>query len=74
MLRVQGITVAISAVTILREHGADPWVVDFGAPEREEGGLERTLADHVIAVSEVVDQVRRHTGHSAVPARRSGGR
>src|SRR5436305_3830269 len=51
-----------SGVTILREHGADPWVVDFGAPEREEGGLERTLADHVLAVSEAVDQVRRHTG------------
>src|SRR5579875_1051849 len=23
-----------SAVSLLREHGADPWVVDFGAPER----------------------------------------
>ena len=34
------------------EHGVDPWVVDFGAPEHEEGGLERTLADHVVAVSE----------------------
>src|ERR1700736_4049985 len=28
-----------SAVTILREHGVDPWVVDFGSPEHEEGGL-----------------------------------
>ena len=51
-----------SGVTILHEHGVDPWVVDFGAPEREEGGLERTLADHVIAVSEAVDQVREATG------------
>ena len=51
-----------SAVTILREHGVDPWVVDFGAPEKEEGGLERTLADHVLAVSEAVDRVRAHTG------------
>jgi putative long chain acyl-CoA synthase len=51
-----------SAVTILREHGVDPWVVDFGAPEREEGGLERTLADHVLAVSDAVDHVREHTG------------
>ncbi|MFL5832356.1 MAG: acyl-CoA synthetase, partial [Solirubrobacteraceae bacterium] len=50
-----------SAVTILREHGADPWVVDFGAPEREEGGLERTLADHVLAVSDAVDRVREYT-------------
>jgi putative long chain acyl-CoA synthase len=47
-----------SAVRLLREHGADPWVVDFGAPEREEGGLERTLADHVLAVSDAVDRVR----------------
>ncbi len=51
-----------SAVTILREHGVDPWVVDFGAPEREEGGLERTLADHVLAVSDAVDRVRAATG------------
>jgi putative long chain acyl-CoA synthase len=51
-----------SAVTILHDHGVDPWVVDFGAPEREEGGLERTLADHVLAVSDAVDRVRRATG------------
>src|SRR5579862_120411 len=51
-----------SAVTILRDHGADPWVVDFGAPERQEGGLERTLTDHVVAVSEAIDAVRELTG------------
>src|SRR5580700_573845 len=51
-----------SAVTILHEHGVDPWVIDFGAPEREKGGLERTLADHVLAVSEAVDRVRSETG------------
>ncbi len=51
-----------SAVTILREHGVDPWVVDFGAPEREAGGLERTLTDHVLAVSDAVDRVREATG------------
>jgi putative long chain acyl-CoA synthase len=51
-----------SGVSLLREHGADPWVVDFGAPEREEGGLERTLADHVVAVSDAVDTVREATG------------
>ena len=44
---VYDVSPATSAVSILHEHGADPWVVDFGAPEREEGGLERTLADHV---------------------------
>ncbi len=51
-----------SAVTLLHEHGVDPWVVDFGAPEREEGGLERTLTDHVLAVSDAVDRVREVTG------------
>ncbi|MEA2218144.1 MAG: putative long chain acyl-CoA synthase [Solirubrobacteraceae bacterium] len=51
-----------SAVTVLHEHGIDPWVVDFGAPEHEEGGLERTLTDHVVAVSDAVDRVRVVTG------------
>src|SRR5438270_9788501 len=51
-----------SGVTILREGGSDPWVVDFGAPDEEEGGLERTLADHVLAVSDAVDRVRELTG------------
>jgi putative long chain acyl-CoA synthase len=51
-----------SAVAVLRQHGADPWVVDFGAPEHEEGGLERTLTDHVVAVSDAVERVRAATG------------
>jgi putative long chain acyl-CoA synthase len=51
-----------SAVTTLKEHGADPWVVDFGAPEHEEGGLERNLTDHVLAISEAIDAVREITG------------
>jgi putative long chain acyl-CoA synthase len=51
-----------SAVTVLHQNGADPWVVDFGAPEHEEGGLERTLTDHVLAVSDAVDRVREATG------------
>jgi putative long chain acyl-CoA synthase len=52
-----------SAVTTLKDNGADPWVIDFGAPEHEEGGLERTLTDHVLAVSEAVDRIRAETGH-----------
>jgi putative long chain acyl-CoA synthase len=51
-----------SAVTTLKDHGADPWVVDFGAPEREDGGLERNLSDHVVAISEAIDIVRERTG------------
>jgi putative long chain acyl-CoA synthase len=59
---VYDVSPATSAVTILRQNGIDPWVVDFGAPEREEGGLERTLTDHVLAVSDAVDRVHRFTG------------
>ncbi len=59
---IYDVSPATSAVSILSEHGADPWVVDFGAPERQEGGLERTLADHVIAISDAVDRVREATG------------
>src|ERR1035437_8188429 len=66
MLAAEGYDVppATSAVTVLHRHGADPWVVDFGAPEREEGGLERTLADHVLAVSDAVTRVREITGRA----------
>ncbi len=59
---IYDVSPASSAVTVLQAHGVAPWVVDFGAPEREEGGLERTLADHVLAVSEAVDHVREATG------------
>jgi putative long chain acyl-CoA synthase len=59
---VYDVSPASSAVSVLHDNGADPWVVDFGAPEREEGGLERNLADHVVAVSDAVDRVREATG------------
>src|SRR2546423_1700991 len=59
---VYDVSPTTSAVTILRQHGIDPWVVDFGAPEREEGGLERTLTDHVLAVSDAVERVHETTG------------
>ncbi|MTD44401.1 AMP-binding protein [Conexibacter sp. W3-3-2] len=51
-----------SAVRDLHAAGIDPWVVDFGAPEHEEGGLQRTLTDHVLAVSEACDRVGAATG------------
>ncbi|MCB9571290.1 MAG: AMP-binding protein [Kofleriaceae bacterium] len=53
----------ISAVVALGRAGVDVWLVDFGAPEREECGMSRTLDDHVRAVSEAVDRVRDATGH-----------
>jgi putative long chain acyl-CoA synthase len=59
---IYDVSPATSAVTTLHDHGADPWVVDFGSPEHAEGGLERTLADHVRAVSDAVDRVRKLTG------------
>ncbi len=50
------------AVGILHDLGVDPWVVDFGSPDRETGGLERTLSDHVVALSGVIDSVHALTG------------
>jgi putative long chain acyl-CoA synthase len=51
-----------STVSMLTSAGIDTWIVDFGSPEEEEGGLARTLDDHVIAVSQAIDHVRATTG------------
>ena len=51
-----------SAVTLLTEGGVDTWLIDFGTPEQEEGGLSRTLDDHVRAVDQVIDHIREATG------------
>ncbi|MFC5185294.1 alpha/beta fold hydrolase [Actinomadura harenae] len=59
---VYDISSRVSAVAELHRLGVDPWVVDFGAPEREPGGLERTVTDHVLAVSDAIDRVRAATG------------
>ncbi|RAV09306.1 acyl-CoA synthetase [Mycolicibacterium sp. GF69] len=50
------------AVGILHKAGVDPWVIDFGSPDKVEGGMERTLADHVVALSESIDTVKEVTG------------
>ena len=50
------------AVGVLHDLGVDPWVVDFGSPDLETDGLERTLSDHVVALSRVIDSVHAHTG------------
>lgn len=52
----------VSAVVALTRAGLDVWLVDFGAPEREEGGLERTLDDHVLAVDDAIARVATTTG------------
>ncbi len=59
---VYDVSPQVSGIAGLAELGVDPWVVDFGAPEKEEGGLQRTLADHVVAVGDAIDRVRRVTG------------
>nr|WP_205878083.1 AMP-binding protein [Mycobacterium gordonae] len=58
------VTTDQGAVGILHALGLDPWVVDFGSPDRETGGLERTLSDHVVALSRVVDSVCERTGRT----------
>jgi putative long chain acyl-CoA synthase len=52
----------ISAVLALQRAGVTPYVVDFGAPEREAGGMSRTLDDHVRAVVSAIDRVAALTG------------
>ncbi len=52
----------VSSTSYLLGQGLDVWVVDFGAPERIEGGMSRTLDDHVRAVSDAIDFVREETG------------
>jgi len=51
------------AVGILHAAGIDPWVIDFGSPDQVEGGMDRNLADHVVALSAAIDTVKNVTGH-----------
>ncbi|BBZ33341.1 acyl-CoA synthetase [Mycolicibacterium confluentis] len=50
------------AVGILHVAGLDPWVIDFGEPDKVEGGMRRTLADHLEALNEAIDTVKKITG------------
>ncbi len=50
------------AVGILHANGLDPWVIDFGSPDKVEGGMRRTLADHIVALSQAIGTVRDITG------------
>ena len=52
----------VSSTSYLLGQGLDVWVVDFGAPERIEGGMSRTLDDHVRAVSDAIDYVTEQVG------------
>ncbi len=53
------------AVGILHAAGLDPWVIDFGSPDQVEGGMRRTLADHIVALSEALDAMTEVTGQDA---------
>jgi putative long chain acyl-CoA synthase len=58
------VTRAEGAVGILHNAGIDPWVIDFGEPDKVEGGMSRTLADHIVALSEAIDTVKKATGNA----------
>ena len=51
-----------SAVTALGALGVQVFVVDFGAPEVETGGMTRTLDDHIRGILRSIDRVRAMTG------------
>ena len=50
------------AVGILHAAGLDPWVIDYGSPDEVEGGMERTLTDHIVALSHAIETVKDATG------------
>ncbi|VEG47822.1 long-chain acyl-CoA synthase [Mycolicibacterium chitae] len=50
------------AVGILHSAGLDPWVIDFGEPDKVEGGMRRTLADHLVGLNDAIDTVKKVTG------------
>jgi putative long chain acyl-CoA synthase len=50
------------AVGILHASGLDTWVIDFGSPDKVEGGMRRNLADHIVALSQAIDTVQDATG------------
>ena len=51
------------AVGILHAGGLDPWVIDFGSPDKVEGGMRRNLADHIVALSQAIETVKKETGN-----------
>lgn len=59
---IYDISPELSAVAYLSRAGVGTYVADFGAPEAREGGLDRTLDDHVLAVSRCIDHLRAATG------------
>jgi putative long chain acyl-CoA synthase len=52
----------LSSVSYLLGRGVDVFLIDFGAPETIDGGMKRTLDDHVSAVANTIQRVRDLTG------------
>src|ERR1700677_3736788 len=50
------------ALGILHADGLEAWVIDFGSPDKVEGGMRRTLADHIVALSEALNLIAEITG------------
>ncbi|MFT4041910.1 MAG: AMP-binding protein [Gordonia sp. (in: high G+C Gram-positive bacteria)] len=61
---VYDVTEHNGAVSVLHRSGIRPWVIDFGSPDTEEGGMERDLADHIVAVNEAIDFIIEATGRN----------
>lgn len=61
---IYDISPELSAVAHLAADGLDVWLIDFGAPEQVEGGLDRTLDDHVRAVADAITRVAHETGRA----------
>ena len=59
---VWDISPATSVVGLLREQGIDPWVVDFGDPETDAADVDRSLTNHVLAVSAAIDEAAKASG------------
>ncbi len=60
--QIYDISPTLSAVNLLKEGGLDIWLADFGIPEKEPGGLKRTLEAHIIALDKAIDFVVEKTG------------
>ncbi|MGB0589585.1 MAG: AMP-binding protein [Myxococcota bacterium] len=58
---IYDISPELSSVTFLVEAGLDVWGVDFGTPEDEHGGMERTLDEHILGIDKAIDEVASRT-------------
>jgi putative long chain acyl-CoA synthase len=60
--QVYDISPLLSAVESLCSSGIDVWVIDFGIPEAEPGGLNRTFDDHILVLDQAIDFMAQATG------------